>query len=108
MNNEESSIVEQASVLFSQGQYELAKALYEKAGKKYGEHLFKANVWLCSKRLAQLENGEETVKVPVPNFTSNIASSPSYVEEQLEETQANLEKYYFEAQNLRNKLFDRQ
>ena len=61
MNNEESSIVEQASVLFSQGQYELAKALYEKAGKKYGEHLFKANVWLCSKRLAQLENGEETV-----------------------------------------------
>ena len=108
MKNEESSIVEQASVLFSQGQYELAKALYEKAGKKYGEHLFKANVWLCSKRLAQLENGEETVKVPVPNFTSNIASSPSYVEEQLEETQANLEKYYFEAQNLRNKLFDMQ
>ena len=108
MNNEESSIVEQASVLFSQGQYELAKALYEKAGKKYGEHLFKANVWLCTKRLAQLENGEETVKVPVPNFTSNIASSPSYVEEQLEETQANLEKYYFEAQNLRNKLFDMQ
>ncbi len=108
MNNEKSSIVEQASVLFSQGQYELAKALYEKAGKKYGEHLFKANVWLCSKRLAQLENGEETVKVPVPNFTSNIASSPSYVEEQLEETQANLEKYYFEAQNLRNKLFDMQ
>lgn len=108
MNNEESSIVEQASVLFSQGQYELAKALYEKAGKKYGEHLFKANVWLCSKRLAQLENGEETVKVPVPNFTSNIAPSPSYVEEQLQETQANLEKYYFEAQNLRNKLFDMQ
>ena len=108
MNNEESSIVEQASVLFSQGQYELAKALYEKAGKKYGEHLFKANIWLCTKRLAQLENGEETVKVPVPNFTSNIASSPSYVEEQLEETQANLEKYYFEAQNLRNKLFDMQ
>ncbi len=108
MNNEESSIVEHASVLFSQGQYELAKALYEKASKKYGEHLFKANIWLCTKRLAQLENGEETVKVPVPNFTSNIASSPSYVEEQLEETQANLEKYYFEAQNLRNKLFDMQ
>ena len=108
MNNEKGSIIEQASLLFSQGQYELAKALYEKAGKKYGEHLFKANVWLCSKRLAQLENGEETVKVPVPNFTSNIASSPSYVEGQLEETQANLEKYYFEAQNLRNKLFDMQ
>lgn len=108
MNNEKGSIIEQASLLFSQGQYVLAKALYEKAGKKYGEHLFKANVWLCNKRLAQLENGEETVKVPVPNFTSNIASSPSYVEEQLEETQASLEKYYFEAQNLRNKLFDMQ
>ncbi|WP_420934005.1 hypothetical protein ACOJR9_16585 [Alteromonas sp. A081] len=108
MNNEKGSIIEQASLLFSQGQYELAKALYKKAGKKYGEHLFKANVWLCNKRLAQLENGEETVKVPVPNFTSNIASSPSYVEEQLEATQANLEKYYFEAQDLRNKLLDLQ
>lgn len=108
MNNDKSSIIEQASLLFSQGKYELAKALYEKAGKKYGEHLFKANMWLCNKRLAQLENGEEAVKVPVPNFTANIASSSSFAEEQLEETQANLEKYYFEAQNLRNKLFDMQ
>ena len=31
MNNEKGSIIEQASLLFSQGQYELAKALYEKA-----------------------------------------------------------------------------
>lgn len=108
MNNEKGSIIEQASLLFAQGQYELAKALYEKASKKYGEHLFKANIWLCTKRLAQLENGEETVKVPLPNFAASSASSPSYAEEQLEETQANLEKYYFEAQNLRNKLFDMQ
>ena len=80
MNNEKGSIIEQASLLFSQGQYELAKALYEKASKKYGEHLFKANIWLCTKRLAQLENGEETVKVPLPNFAASSASSPSSAE----------------------------
>ena len=108
MNNEESSIIEQASVLFSQGQYELAKALYEKAGRKYGEHLFKANVWLCNKRLAQLKNGESTVLVPAPNFTANIAHPSSSAEEQLAATQANLEKYYFEAQDLRSKLLDLQ
>jgi hypothetical protein len=106
MNNEESSVIKQASVLFAQGQYELAKVLYEKASKKYGTHLFKANIWLCDKRLVQKENGDDTVDVPVPNFNVNSPHSSTLSEEQLEETQAALEKYYFEAQDLRNKLLD--
>lgn len=105
MNNEESSLIEQASVLFAQGQYQLAKALYEKASKKYGEHLFKANVWLCNKRIAQKENDEDIVNVPVPSFTVHKQDA-SLAEEQLEETQIALEKYYFEAQDLRNRLLN--
>ena len=106
MKNQNSSLIEQASTFFSQEKYEMAKRLYEKAGKEFGTHLFKANIWLCEKRLAQLENQEKPVYVPTPNFSVYDRRSDGSTEEQLAETQAALEQYYFEAQDQRNRLLD--
>ena len=40
-------LVKQAMLAFRQGNYAAAKVLYQKAAQQYGEHLFKANLYLC-------------------------------------------------------------
>lgn len=75
-----------ANRLFQQGNYEAARALYQKAALKYGETLFHANIALCEARAAAADCAERRMG----GANSNVA-----LREQLKETQSLLE-YYFQ------------
>ncbi|MHA6964313.1 hypothetical protein [Zobellella denitrificans] len=100
MNNN-TSIVQQAADCFKQGDYKAACSLYKQAAEKYGQALFSANIRLCEKRLTEKSGAN-----PLSNISPEIIAASS-LEQQLQQTQQLLEKYYTRAQELEYQLLDR-
>lgn len=93
----EKDLVKLAHYAFNQGDYQSAKALYQKAASKYGHNLFDANIYLCDQRLRnQVKHDGAT-----PKLSEAIPAS-----QQLEETQSLLEHYYRRCQELEYQLQD--
>lgn len=105
MNTSSESYIKRANRLFASGKYEEAQAAYEHAGVKFGMPLVKASIWLCEKRQAETNNGIEQTQMSAPSFT-NADVEKSALEAQLTQTQALVEKYYTELQNLRFEKMD--
>ncbi|GGW50399.1 hypothetical protein [Vreelandella hamiltonii] len=93
-------VVKQAMQAFRQGNYAAAKVLYQKAAQYYGEHLFKANLYLCDKYAA----GGSSSSAAIPEGTALQATQ---AQRQLHETQQLLEHYYQRCQELDYQRLDR-
>ena len=93
------SIVSQAKAQFEAGEYTQAKQLYQSAQNLYGTKLFEVNVALCDARLSKNDN--IITELASPSCDHNVGA-----EQQLEQTQALLEKYYTKYQQAVWKLQD--
>ncbi|QPG06016.1 hypothetical protein IT774_01805 [Salinimonas marina] len=105
MNTSSESYTKRANKLFASGKYEEAQAAYEHAGVKLGMHLVKASIWLCEKRQAETNNETEQAQM-IPPLPVSADIDKSALEAQLTQTQALVEKYYTELQNLRFEKMD--
>lgn len=93
-------LTRKAADAFHRGEYAEALSLYRRAGRYYGEALFRANIILCERRLDPSR--------PVQDRATPPTSGPALkLEQQLEETQRLLEHYYTRAQELEHQLMDR-
>ncbi|RAU19172.1 hypothetical protein DN062_02575 [Nitrincola tibetensis] len=82
---------------FKQGNYQQAKEYYQKASDAYGEELFKENITICERYLS----------LDTPSALSTDQESVTLSEKtQLIQTQALLEYYYTQSQELQHKLMD--
>lgn len=101
-------LIKKANSLFQQNEFEQAELLYKQAGGQLGMHLVETSIWLCQQRV-------KSSKVPQQNpITSKYAPSDLYNAEnfvklktQLNKTQALLEDYYKQTQNLKLQLMQR-
>ncbi len=93
-------IVKQAADCYRQGRYARAHQLYLQAASRYGNHLFKANLALCQRRLS-------TVSTPANAPAAEAAPAAESAAQQLAETQKLLEKYFTRCQELEHQLMDR-
>ncbi len=102
------SLIKKANSLFKQNEFEQAELLYKQAGEQLGMRLVETSIWLCQKRAKESNN-------PLKNSaTSKYASADVYNAEnfvklktQLDKTQALLEDYYKQTQNLKLQLMQR-
>lgn len=95
-----SETVNKAHLLFKQGNYKEAKALYESLAQLHGRSLFELNLKLCDKR-----NGTPIV-LEQASLNSEQAKQiePVSAEAQLNETQRLLEHYYSKCKTLEMQL----
>ncbi|MCG7577209.1 MULTISPECIES: hypothetical protein [unclassified Halomonas] len=93
-------LVKQAMLAFRQGNYAAAKVLYQKAAQQYGEHLFKANLYLCDKYAG---SGSKML-AETPESAAQLAGQ---AQQQLQETQQLLEHYYQRCQELEYQRLER-
>lgn len=98
--NAQPLVVKQAMQAFRQGNYAAAKVLYQKAAQYYGEHLFKANLYLCDKYTGSGSGG-------LASMPESTAQQAGQFQRQLQETQQLLERYYQRCQELEYQLLDR-
>lgn len=100
------SIVKQAAQAFQQGDYRLAKQHYRQAAKRYGEHLFAANITLCER--AEARPLTPAIKGGITARAHSHGTLPDGTSaQQLEETQQLLEHYFIRCQELEHRLLDR-
>lgn len=102
MNNP--GIVKQAIEHYRSGNYAQAKACYQQAAERYGQHLFASSIRLCELRQNPPAAPANTAPATRPLPTAKPAASP---EAQLQETQTLLEHYYTRCQELEYQLLDR-
>lgn len=105
MKTSSESYIKRANELYATGKYQEAQAAFEHAGVKLGMPMVKASIWLCEKRLAEGNSGKESVEMTAPSL-ANADIDKSALEAQLAQTQALVEKYYTELQNLRFEKMD--
>ncbi|MGV2929470.1 hypothetical protein ACE3G8_00095 [Vreelandella venusta] len=81
----EKDLVKRAHDAFNQGDYQVAKELYQKAAKHYGKTLFNANIILCDKYLPSSEGKKTSV---ITELAKNIAVND--LQEQLRDMELKL------------------
>lgn len=93
--------MKEANLLFRKEKYQEAAEKYELAGAVLGKHFVEVNLWLCKQRAAS-KNSSHGVN------QSHLISSEEALsnKKQLEQSQALVEKYYSQVQELRFKLMD--
>ncbi|WP_409523343.1 hypothetical protein [Nitrincola sp. MINF-07-Sa-05] len=100
-----STFVKDAASLFRQGQYEKAKQCYIQAASRYGEQLFKANIALCDRYISKKPSKAFAV-ASLGILPAAASQDPVVLANQLQQTQALLEKYFIRAQELEYQLKD--
>lgn len=100
-------LVKQAAGHFTQGDYAAAHRLYLKAAEQYGEHLFRANIQICEKRLKIARPAANQARSgPVKTSVDSHGTQTDPIAAQLAETQKLLEHYYTRCQELEYRLLD--
>lgn len=101
-------LIKKANSLFRKNEFKQAELLYKQAGEQLGMHLVETSIWLCQKRIKSSNSSQQNL------ITSKYACSGFYNAEnfvklktQLDRTQALLEDYYKQTQNLKLQLMQR-
>jgi len=101
-------LIKEANRLFQKNEFEQAELLYKQAGEQLGMHLVETSIWLCQKRIKAsklLQQSPTTSKYASADFYN--AENFVKLKTQLDKTQALLEDYYKQTQNLKLQLMQR-
>lgn len=106
MTGSQELILTKAADAFQRGDYEQAREYYKQASTRFGEGLFAESIALCDRRLSRGAPNDDATPEPVHPDESHATPGGSRIAEQLQETQALLEKYYSRCQELEYQLLD--
>lgn len=101
MSSEKHLYMREANLLFREEKYQEAAEKYELAGEVLGKHLVEVNLWLCKQRAANKKSSQGAHQSHLIYSEEALSN-----QKQLEQSQALVEKYYNQVQELRFKLMD--
>ena len=103
-------LIKQANAHFQKQEFAKAREYYQRASKTLGLQCVKVNLWLCEKRMSA--QGHATARPESNPLNSGLTNTNidqqnnSKVIQQLAHTQALLEHYYNQTQQLQNQIQD--